>query len=65
MCNVTESRGRAHKNFRAQTVLWEFTKIEVDKACKVQPSKRQLLLDLEVTETGLCSNRLRESVYIY
>jgi len=65
MCNVTESRGGAHKNFRAQTAFWELTKIEFDKACKVQPGKRQLLLDLEVTETGLCSNRLRESVYIY
>jgi len=65
MCNVTESRGGAHKNFRAQTAFWELTKIEVDKAYKVQPSKRQLLLDLEVTETGLCSNRLTVCVCIY
>jgi len=30
--------------------------IDVDQACKVQPDNTQLLRDLEVTETSLCSN---------
>jgi len=38
------------------TALWESTMIDVDQACKVQPDNTQLLRDLEVTETSLCSN---------
>jgi len=38
------------------TALWQSTKYYVDHACKVQPDKRQPLLGLEVTETGVCSN---------
>ena len=36
------------------TALWESAKIDVDQARKVQPDKRQLLLDLKVTAIGVC-----------
>ena len=39
--------------------LWESTKHFVDKARKTQPNKQQLLLELKVSETGLCSNIMR------
>ena len=38
------------------TALWESAKIGVDQACKVQPDKRQLLLDLKVAAIGVCPN---------
>jgi len=38
------------------TARWKSAKIDVDQACKVQPDKRQLLLDLKVSAKGVCPN---------
>jgi len=40
-------------NERKLTALWESTKILIDDACKAYLDKIQLLLDLDVSETGL------------
>lgn len=45
--------GEAQKAKR--TALWESTKIHVDQTFKVQPDKKKMMLDLQVTEIGLCS----------
>ena len=42
------------KNEAKLTALWESTKFLIDDACKAHLDKMQLLLDLKVTETGLC-----------
>jgi len=42
-------------NERKLTALWESTKILIDDACKAYLDKIQLLLDLEVSETGFCT----------
>ena len=42
-------------NERKLTALWESTKILIDDACKAYLDKIQLLLDLDISETGLCT----------
>jgi len=49
---AAEVEGKRTKE-RKLTALWESTKILIDDACKAYLDKIQLLLDLDVSETGL------------